>query len=114
MQVLDSEHVKAVMEHRKAIRCPLTPHGAKLLAKELAEWSDANDAADIMISAGWRGFRADWARNRVDRDRWPLARRSGAGVNGQRRGLASVAMEMLTGMRDQQSTEKSDETRIDQ
>lgn len=65
LTVLDEEHARAVIEHRKVtIKKPLTAHGAKLLARRLKEWGDANDAADIMIEKCWQGFDASWVRDR--------------------------------------------------
>lgn len=65
LTVLDAEHAHAVIEHRKhTIRKPLTTYAAKLLARRLAEWGDANEAADIMIERVWQGFDASWVRDR--------------------------------------------------
>ena len=36
LAVLDEEHALAVMDHRRAIRSPLTLHAANLLAKQFA------------------------------------------------------------------------------
>jgi hypothetical protein len=72
--VLDAERAGAVIEHRKRIKSPLTPHAAKLLAKEFAKCADPNAGADRMIKDGWRGFDAKWM------DRPPQAR---AGPNGR-------------------------------
>lgn len=63
--VLDSEHVEAVIEHRKKKRCPLTAHAAKLLAAKFAKWTDPNAAADAMIANGWQGFEVEWMKNRT-------------------------------------------------
>lgn len=63
--VLDLEHAEAVVEHRRiTIRKPLTSFAAKLLAKRLAEWGDANAAAEIMIERAWQGFDKSWVRDR--------------------------------------------------
>lgn len=62
MAVLDEEHAKAVVEHRRVtIKKPLTEYAAKLLAKKLKAWGDANAAADIMIERCWQGFEVEWA-----------------------------------------------------
>lgn len=64
--VLDLEHAEAVVEHRRVtIKKPLTVFAAKLLAKRLAEWGDANEAAEIMIERAWQGFDKAWVRDRV-------------------------------------------------
>lgn len=68
MTVLDEDHAKAVVEHRAVtIRKKLTPFAAKLLAKRLSEWGDANEAAEIMIERCWQGFQASWVRDRTPR-----------------------------------------------
>lgn len=60
--VLDDERALAVYEHRRVtIKKPLTAYGAKRLAAKLAQWGDANEAADIMIDRLWQGFEVDWA-----------------------------------------------------
>jgi len=61
--VLDEEHAQAVIEHRKAIKAKLTPHAARLLAKQFARCRDPNEAADEMILRGWRGFKPEWIRD---------------------------------------------------
>lgn len=62
--VLDEERAKAVIEHRKKRRAPLTAHAAKLLAGKFAKCPNANDAADAMIANGWQGFEPQWLDNR--------------------------------------------------
>jgi hypothetical protein len=65
LRVLDEDRALAVIDHRKVtIKKPLTVHAAKLLAKRLAEWGDANEAADLMIERCWQGFDASWVRDR--------------------------------------------------
>lgn len=65
MTVLDEEHARAVVEHRRVtIKKPLTAYGAGRLAKKLAAWGDANEAADIMIDKLWQGFEVEWVRDR--------------------------------------------------
>ncbi len=60
--VLDAEHAEAVVEYRRVTKkAPLTVYGAKRLAKKLAEWGDANEAADIMMDRCWQGFECEWA-----------------------------------------------------
>ncbi|TIO15609.1 MAG: hypothetical protein E5X86_19765 [Mesorhizobium sp.] len=65
MTALDEEHAQAIVEHRRVtMKKPLTAFGAKLLAKHLAAWGDANAAAEIMIEKCWAGFDASWVRDR--------------------------------------------------
>lgn len=63
-EVLDAEHSEAVIEHRKRIRKPLTAYAAKLLARQLVQWRDPNEAADAMIANGWQGFKPEWLAGR--------------------------------------------------
>lgn len=63
-RVLDSEHVAAVIEHRKKLRKPLTARAASLLAARFAKWPKPNEAADAMIANGWQGFEVAWMQNR--------------------------------------------------
>lgn len=63
--VLDEEHAAAIVAHRRhTIKKPLTAYAAKLLAKRLAEYGDANAAADIMIERTWQGFSCEWLKGR--------------------------------------------------
>ena len=50
-----------VIAHRKALKKPLTPRAAELLANSLAESGDAERAAATMIERGWQGYNSDWA-----------------------------------------------------
>lgn len=85
MTVLDEEHARAVVEHRRVtIKKPLTAYGARRLASKLSMWGDANEAADIMIDRCWQGFEAAWVKSR------PQAR---AG----RRNYIDAAMDRING-----------------
>lgn len=65
MPTLDEDHAFAVIEHRRVtVKKPLTTFAAKLLAKRLSEWGDANAAAEIMIEKCWQGFSVDWVKDR--------------------------------------------------
>lgn len=67
MACLDEEHARAVLDHRKGKKSPLTVFAAKLLAKQFALCPDPNAAAEEMILRGWTGFRADWIRKVITR-----------------------------------------------
>lgn len=62
--VLDPERAAAVVDHRKRIGKPLTPHAAQLLAGKMAKCPDPNFAADEMVSNGWQGFKPEWLESR--------------------------------------------------
>lgn len=65
LAVLDDEHARAVIEHRRVtMKKPLTAFGAKLLAKHLAAWGNAAEAAEIMIERCWQGFDPTWVKGR--------------------------------------------------
>lgn len=73
MTVLDEEHARAVVDHRRALRKPLTVHAAGLLAKQFALCHDPNEGADEMVMRGWQGFKPAWVRER-DLTRPPAAK----------------------------------------
>lgn len=58
--VLDTEFAKAVIQHRKTLRKPLTELAAKRLAAKFAKWVDPNEAAAMMVERGWQGFEPEW------------------------------------------------------
>ena len=64
MKFLDQDHAKAVIDHRKALKKPLTLRGAELLAGKFSQCPDPNAAADAMIEHGWQGFEPQWLQNR--------------------------------------------------
>lgn len=65
--VLDRQRASDLIEHRQRIRKPLTARAAELLAGQLAQWHDPNEAADAMILNGWQGFKPEYMRNRQAR-----------------------------------------------
>lgn len=79
MKVLDADHAQAVIEHRKAIKKAMSPRAAHLLAAEFAKCPDPHAAADMMIAAGWQGFKAEWAENRNTTRNHAPPGRSGSG-----------------------------------
>ncbi|WP_192798474.1 DUF1376 domain-containing protein [Brucella intermedia] len=64
MKVVDEDHAQAVIEHRKAIKKPMTVRAAQLLAGKFAKCQNPNAAVDMMISSGWQGFEPEWLENR--------------------------------------------------
>jgi hypothetical protein len=84
-EIVSEKTAADVIAHRKALRKPLTPRAAELLAKSLSASGDAEHAAATMIERGWQGYRADWDSSK------PNAR---AGPNG-RGGFATLLAESL-------------------
>jgi hypothetical protein len=64
MKVLDADHANAVIEHRQAIKFPLSLRAAELLANRLAAAKNPNTAADTMIERGWRGYDVEWEKGK--------------------------------------------------
>ena len=64
LTVLDEEHAIGVIEHRKALRKPLTGYAARLLARQFGKCQDPNAGADAMILNGWQGFEPEWLERR--------------------------------------------------
>lgn len=58
--VLGEEYAIAVMDHRRAKKCPLTPLSAKILAKQFGLCPDPKAAVEEMLNRGWTGFKAEW------------------------------------------------------
>lgn len=90
--VLDREHAEAVVAHRKAMRKPLTPHAAKLLAGKFAKDPDPNAGADAMIAGGWQGYEPEWRH-----------RSTGPPRGRSQNGYAAVALETMQEILDEQS-----------
>jgi hypothetical protein len=63
LECLLPEAADAVLEHRRALRKPLTGRAAQLLAKGFLATADPNAAADMMIERGWQGFKPEWFEN---------------------------------------------------
>ena len=67
--VLDREDAKAVIDHRRALKKPLTVRAGVLLSGKLSRCRDGpKAAAECMIENGWQGFEAEWydARKRTN------------------------------------------------
>jgi len=58
--VLGEELAKDVISHRKGLKCPLTPRGAKALLKQYEMTGNAVEAAEEHLNRGWQGFKAEW------------------------------------------------------
>jgi hypothetical protein len=58
--VLGDELAKDVIAHRKGLKCPLTPRGAKALLKQYEMTGNAVEAAEEHLNRGWQGFKAEW------------------------------------------------------
>ena len=69
-EILDADHAGAVIDHRRALRKPLTVRAAELLAQQLALARDGpNEAADRMIARGWQGYKPEWDTDHDNRNR---------------------------------------------
>lgn len=62
-ECLNGDDVKALVSHRRAIKKPLTPRAASILAGKLGQAPDPSAAVNTMIERGWAGFEVDWMRN---------------------------------------------------
>ena len=60
---LTEKTAKDVVEHRKVIGKPMSVRAAEMLAKELFDWGDGEEAAACLIRQSWRGFKPEWAQN---------------------------------------------------
>lgn len=58
--VLGEELARDIVAHRKGLKCPLTPRGAKSLLKQYEATGKPIDAAEEHLNRGWRGFNAEW------------------------------------------------------
>lgn len=59
---LGDELAMDVVDHRKAIRKPMTDRAARELLANFERYGDPQAAARAMIANGWQGFNADWLR----------------------------------------------------
>lgn len=60
MEVLPENIAKDVIEHRRAIKYPLTVTAARGLAREYGKTGNPEKAAEYHLIMGWRGFFAEW------------------------------------------------------
>ncbi len=67
--LLGNELAAAVVEHRQRLRKPMTVKAAELMLREFEKCTEPIAGAEMMISRGWQGFRADWFRNDTNRQR---------------------------------------------
>jgi hypothetical protein len=85
LDFVSEEQARAWMEHRKALRKPMTARGVTMLRNGLAEIEaqgmDPAEALDTAIERGWMTVKAEWVRNAKEgRDGKP--RRSRISANG--------------------------------
>ncbi len=67
--LLGSELAAGVVEHRQRLRKPMTVKAAELMLREFEKCTEPIAGAEMMISRGWQGFRADWFKNDTIRQR---------------------------------------------
>ena len=69
---VSEEVAKAYVEHRRAIKKPLTPRAITLLSKTLAECEangiTADTALDTAIESGWQGLKLSWVQNALSQN----------------------------------------------
>ncbi len=63
LECLSPEMTSHVMDHRRAIKHPLTELAARGLVRDLRARGDPDENARQMIERGWRGFNHDWLTN---------------------------------------------------
>jgi len=61
------ELATAVIDHRKALRKPLTTFAAEMLVKGFQSTGDPKAAAKMMIERVWVGFKLEWYENELHR-----------------------------------------------
>lgn len=85
LTALSEQDADDVIEHRRiTIRKPLTTRGAQIMVKQMLLYGDPAKAVETMISKCWRGFEAEWMRDRP-RDRLSAAQNLIARINDQGR-----------------------------
>lgn len=58
--VLGEELARDIIAHRKGLKCPLTPRGARSLLKQYELTGRPVEAAEEHLNRGWQGFKAEW------------------------------------------------------
>lgn len=61
--ILGEELARDIMKHRKGLKCPLTPRGAKALLRQYELSGNPVKAAEHHLVMGWRGFDAQWIKS---------------------------------------------------
>lgn len=76
--VLGDELARDIIQHRKGLRCPLTPRGARSLLKQYELTGRPVEAAEEHLNRGWQGFKAEWMTRpqRFQDERNPTPRRA--------------------------------------
>lgn len=59
-QALTAKTAQDVIDHRKALKKPLTPRAAEGLLNAFNAFGDPERAAEAMIVNGWQGFKPEW------------------------------------------------------
>lgn len=58
--ILGDELARDIIAHRRGLKCPLTPRGARSLLKQYELTGRPVEAAEEHLNRGWQGFKADW------------------------------------------------------
>lgn len=97
--VLGEELAAAIIELRDVVKKePITEYAAKLLVKEYVKTGNPRGAADMQILRSWRGFRADWYANEIEKEQRRQPRRSND--------MASFASEVMERYHDASSANR--------
>lgn len=64
-QALTGKTAQDVIDHRKALKKPLTPRAAEGLITAFNAFGDPERAAEAMITNGWQGFKPEWLDNQA-------------------------------------------------
>ena len=62
--ILGDELAKDLIAHRKGMKVPLTPRGAKALLKQYELAGNPVAAAEHHLNMGWRGFDVAWLKGK--------------------------------------------------
>src|ERR1035437_6496097 len=98
--VVSAQTASDLIDHRRALKSPMTVRAAELLAKAFVAFGDPERAAQEMIARGWKGFNAEWMENNHAR----------AGPAGRSNGMGGLTKWVLEGMGDGDDKRRGEES----
>src|ERR1035437_96521 len=98
--VVSAQTASDLIDHRRALKSPMTVRAAELLAKAFVAFGDPERAAQEMIARGWKGFNAEWMENNHAR----------AGPAGRSNGMGGLTKWVLEGMRSGDDKRRGEES----